>query len=241
MIDFLLSLIEQNEAINYKLIVSVVLGYVLFLWFIVCIWVFFDAKKRYSSIYSSFFFMIFVLIFGIPAILFYILIRPEHTLEEEYYINLALSGEKELKPILFDGDRGFDISINFSVQPKENENDKHKMMMNVEWMPSRKGSFEFKKSEELIKKGKKLEISKFRDKIISNLNRKIKSLKARINEIEEKRKQKKDELKKKKEEEKKAKIEKEKAKGEEKKKLEEQKNNKKLDKIVDGKVQKEKK
>jgi len=133
--NFLLNLVQVNEEINYSLIISIVASYLLLMWFVVCIWVFFDAKKRYESITSHLFFFLFVLLFGIPALIFYIMIRPEHTLEEDYYMNLALSGEKEVAPIFFDGENGFDISINLSIDPKKEKSDKHKMVMDFEWTP----------------------------------------------------------------------------------------------------------
>lgn len=139
MIDFLLSLIEVNEGVNYALLISLFIAYFFIIWFVICIWVFFDAKKRYPSVVTSVLFALFVLLFGPPAIIFYIMIRPEHTLEEEYFMDLALGGEKEALPIYFDGNKGFDISINFSVQPKASSCDKHKMTMNMEWMPHKSG------------------------------------------------------------------------------------------------------
>lgn len=135
MLDFFLNLIEVNESVNYALIISVIVSYFLVIWFIVSIWVFFDARKRYPLLITSTLFALFTVLFGPPALIFYIMVRPEHTLEEDYYMSFALSGEKEARPIYFDGNRGFDISINLSLQPKESDKDKHKMRMNVEWAP----------------------------------------------------------------------------------------------------------
>ncbi len=133
--EFLLNLLKVNEEINYSLIVAIVFSYFFLIWLVICIWVYFDARKRYVSGITCVCFALFVLVFGPPALMFYIMIRPEHTIEEEYYINLALSGEKESKPIYFDGDKGFDISINLSVQPRENDKGQHRMDMRVEWYP----------------------------------------------------------------------------------------------------------
>jgi len=138
MADYILSLVKVNEEINYSTIVSLIVAYLFFMWFIICLWIFFDARKRYGSIFVSVGLFLFALVFNFPALIFYIMIRPEHTLEEEYYLNLALSGEKQTKPIYFDGKHGFDIMLNLSVQPKENGNDKHKMNMAVSWVPQKK-------------------------------------------------------------------------------------------------------
>ena len=135
--NFLLDLVQVNEGIDYSLIVTIVVAYFVFLWFVISIWVFIDAKKRYDSLIIRVLVWLFVLLFGPPALIFYILIRPEHTLEEEYYMNMALSGDRELKPIHFDGEKGFEIALNISVQPREIDADKHKMYMNVEWSPQK--------------------------------------------------------------------------------------------------------
>lgn len=139
MIDFFLNLIKVNESVDYAMLISILVSYFFIIWFVICIWVFNDARKRYIKFITSFLFTLFVLLFGPPALIFYILVRPEHTLEEDYLINLALSGEREMKPIYFDGDSGFDISINLSVQPKNSADDKHKLNMSIDWMPQKKG------------------------------------------------------------------------------------------------------
>ncbi|MBU0975926.1 MAG: hypothetical protein ABIE03_03380 [Patescibacteria group bacterium] len=157
--DFLLDLIKVNEDVNYSFIISLFVGYFFIIWFIISLWVFFDAKKRHSSVVLCILYWFFVFVFGPPALVFYIMIRPEHTLEENYYMNLALSGEKSVRPIYFDGNKGFDISINLSVQPKEAEDSEHKMYMNVEWFPNDQKGAELGKprkrgeSIRIIKKG----------------------------------------------------------------------------------------
>jgi len=135
MVDFFLNLVKVNEGIDYAFWISICVAYFFIIWFIVCIWVFSDARRRYENTIHSVLFFLFTLLFGPPALIFYIMIRPEHTLEEDYLINLALSGERELKPIYFDGEHGFDIAINLSVQPKTEASDNHKMNMSIQWMP----------------------------------------------------------------------------------------------------------
>lgn len=143
MADYILDLLNANETINYSIILSFIAAYIIFMWFIVSIWLFTDAKKRYQSSIQPLLFAFFILFFGPPALIFYIMIRPEHTLDEDYFINLALSGEKQSRPIYFDGDKGFDISINLSVQPRESSDDnKHKMNVEVSWMPKDKSRLE---------------------------------------------------------------------------------------------------
>lgn len=161
MSEFILNLIKVNESIDYPLIIAVVIAYFLFIWLVICGWVFFDAKKRYGSFLTPILYFLFVLFGNVPAAIFYIMIRPEHTLEEDYYINLALSGEKELRPIVFDGDRGFDLTLNISVQPKQSEEDKHKMMMNVEWVPQRVEKEQSVKTQQRISTPRKGKVKSF--------------------------------------------------------------------------------
>lgn len=155
--NFVLDLLKVNEGLNYGLIAAIILSYLFFIWFIVSLWVFVDARKRYKHLATPFLFMILSLFLGLPFLIFYIMARPEHTLEEDYYVNLALSGEKELKPIVFDGEKGFEISLNLSVQPRQTAEGKHTMAMSVEWMPQRLAPIELGKerSKNLGKAAKK--------------------------------------------------------------------------------------
>ncbi|MFC1780194.1 hypothetical protein ACFLY9_00660 [Patescibacteria group bacterium] len=217
--DFLLNLVQVNESINYSLIISVIVSYFFFIWFVVCIWIFFDARKRYESTITPALFCVFILIFGIPALIFYIMIRPEHTLEEDYYMNLALSGEKALKPICFDGDKGFDISINMAVQPKTEKDGKHKMEMQVAWIPQKfqsQGKVQKKRGSKASGFGKK--VASQWNGFIQNLNSSLQNLGTRT---KSEKKQTKEELEKKQENESKKQT----RKVEEKKKQEEKKKN----------------
>jgi hypothetical protein len=217
--DFLLNLVQVNESINYSLIISVIVSYFFFIWFVVCIWIFFDARKRYESTITPALFCVFTLTFGIPALIFYIMVRPEHTLEEDYYMNLALSGEKTLKPIYFDGDKGFDISINMAVQPKTAKDEKHKMEMQVAWIPQK---FQSQKNIQQRSGGKTTGLSKKVtsqwNSFIQNLNSSLQNLGTRLKPV---KKQTKKEPKKKQESESKKQTKK----PEEKKKQEEKKKN----------------
>jgi len=163
MADFLLGFIQVNEEINYSLIISLIAGYLFTIWIIICLWVFSDTRKRYKHFIVQFGITFLVFLLGLPFLIFYIIIRPEHTLEEDYYINMALSGEKDLKPIEFDGNRGFDISFNISVSPKETPDGKHSMNMGISWMPQGSASIGNKPAEVVTlqvqdKKKKKINI-----------------------------------------------------------------------------------
>lgn len=229
--DFLLDLVRVNEEINYSLIISVVVGYLFFVWFIICVWVYFDARKRFVSNFTSIAFAFFSLIFGPPALIFYIMVRPEHTLEEDYLMNMALSGEKQAKPIYFEGNKGFDITFNLSVKPKAKKDGKHKMDMMVEWYPTDE-EFESKKPD------KKNNAEKFFVKIGNFIRHTKESIDKKIKEITEKETGKKGKKKLKKEGKN---IDKNKKKEERNKKLEKEKEEKKKEKKKKGSNKKKKK
>ena len=155
MSDFFLEILDYNEGVDYALIISIVVGYLLVVWFVVCTWVFADSRQRYESFFTSVFLTIVVFLLGPPFLMIYILIRPEHTLEEDYYMNLALSGERELKPIQFDGDKGFDFNLNISVEPKKTKDKKHEMNMNIAWIPQSYERDSYKRGDKVEKEERK--------------------------------------------------------------------------------------
>ena len=136
--EFILSLIDTNQGINYNLVIIGVLAYLAILWIAICIWVYTDARKRYESIIYPIIIFLFVLVFNIPALIFYVMIRPDFTFEEEELLEAAVYNRKKLEPIIFSGTEGFDISLNLRVIPRRNEDgqSKHEMDLDVSWIPT---------------------------------------------------------------------------------------------------------
>ena len=186
--DFFLDLVKVNEEINYGMIAAIIFSYLFAIWFVISLWVFFDAKKRYSNIVTPILFTLIIIFLGPPFLVVYILIRPEHTLEEDYFINLALSGEKDMKPIIFEGEKGFDLTLNLSVQPRQTADGKHEMALQVGWMPT-----DLKKTSNKIKKAGPGKITSFFYAFGQTMSRSIKSIKLpekpkKSEKIEEKKK-----------------------------------------------------
>ncbi len=74
-------LLEFNQY-NLPAITAVIGGYLLFLWLAVLAWVLKDITTRTQNFLTIFFFLTFILIGNVPALVIYLLLRPEKTLEE---------------------------------------------------------------------------------------------------------------------------------------------------------------
>lgn len=75
MIDFVARIIGSGN--DFPTILMGVIVYVALLWFLFSFWVFIDAKKRYKNTKLGVVFFLVVLIFNFPALVFYLLVRPE--------------------------------------------------------------------------------------------------------------------------------------------------------------------
>lgn len=84
MFDFLLEILELN--IDYRSILTYSLVYVLSLWLLFAVWVFFDAKKRYENSVLPYVLFLVVFVLNFPALIFYLIIRPEDT-DDYVYIH----------------------------------------------------------------------------------------------------------------------------------------------------------
>lgn len=80
MFDFLLEILELN--IDYRSILTYSLVYLLSLWLLFAVWIYFDAKKRYKNSVLPYILFLVVFILNFPALIFYLIIRPED--EEDY-------------------------------------------------------------------------------------------------------------------------------------------------------------
>ncbi len=59
-------------------------GFVLLLWLSVVVWTFQDVRRRTGSFLARFLATLFVLLFFLAGLVIYLILRPRHTLEEEY-------------------------------------------------------------------------------------------------------------------------------------------------------------
>lgn len=82
--------IAEGNIIEYQNIFFYVVLYLCSLWLLFAIWVYFDAKKRFEGSLLPFLLALVVFILNFPALMFYLIIRPED--EEDYTIIDGLSG-----------------------------------------------------------------------------------------------------------------------------------------------------
>jgi hypothetical protein len=85
MIDFLLKIAEAE--IDYRNFLVYFLAYIGILWLMFSLWVFFDAYKRFNRIVFAVLFFFIVFVFNFPALIFYLIIRPENEDEEFVILN----------------------------------------------------------------------------------------------------------------------------------------------------------
>lgn len=80
MFDFLIEILELN--IDYRSILTYIIIYIFSLWLLFAVWVYFDASKRYENVMVPLLLSIIVFILNFPALIFYLIIRPED--EDDY-------------------------------------------------------------------------------------------------------------------------------------------------------------
>jgi len=87
--EFILKQIQDNQNRDWDSIFKA-LGIFLFLfWICISIWVYFDVRTRYKRRITAILVTLFVFIFNIPALIIYVVLRPEHTKEEIKLIQSA--------------------------------------------------------------------------------------------------------------------------------------------------------
>ncbi len=124
--------------INYKTVLSYILIYMFSLWVLFCLWVFFDAKRRYTNKFLPFVFFVAVLILNFPALVFYLIVRPEEDEgDDEFFNNLfgnvsQARGGIDVPLVNFVGDTG-NVEFSFHLRlNKTYQNQPHDMKINVE-------------------------------------------------------------------------------------------------------------
>jgi hypothetical protein len=99
--EVLLKTIESLRGINFNNLWMYFLGYIGFIWILTCVWVFFDAKRRYNNQYVIWGITILVAVCNFPVLVLYVMLRPEHTKDElgiiqEGLVNLFIKQGKLL-------------------------------------------------------------------------------------------------------------------------------------------------
>ncbi len=115
-----------SSELDFNEVGKLFLIWIAALWVVFCVWVFVDAKKRYKSSAWAFFFFFAVLILNFPALVLYLIIRPEN--EENHVIYLAnestssVTGGVNVPLINFTGEDGLvKLSLSLSMSKGVNE------------------------------------------------------------------------------------------------------------------------
>ena len=129
--DFLVNILETN--INYSSILVIIFIYILLLWLMFSLWVGVDAKKRYKNTAIALGFSLLVLVLNIPALIFYLIIRPENDEDNVLYLHSDDNTTSGVNvPIInFKGEDGFVLSLQLKVGNIENSEKKSKNNMNI--------------------------------------------------------------------------------------------------------------
>lgn len=94
--DWLLSSIENLQNIDFGVFFMCIVAYIVLMWVIATFWVYFDARRRYKNIWIVILIALLVAPFNFPALILYIMLRPEYTRDdlaniEESIANLFIS------------------------------------------------------------------------------------------------------------------------------------------------------
>lgn len=151
MIDFVARIIGSGN--DFPTILMGVIVYVALLWFLFSFWVFIDAKKRYKNVRLGIVFFLVVLIFNFPALVFYLLVRPED--EGEFIVLPAdhLHNKGVNIPVVnFIGKDG-KVNLSFELRlSNEAISGTQDMAINIDWKSDKKefekiNNIEIKKEE----------------------------------------------------------------------------------------------
>lgn len=131
MVDLIAKLIS-GDGITTVLII--VIAYLVSLWFMFSFWVYLDAKKRYKRQLPALILFAAVFIFNFPALVFYLVTRPEN--EDDFVILPADNLDNRGVNIPIVNFVGADGKINLSFELKINNSqvlNNSDMAINVDW------------------------------------------------------------------------------------------------------------
>lgn len=182
MIDLIAKLISGDGLTSVLVGVAV---YLASLWVLFSFWVYLDAKKRYGKTYIAALFFVVVLIFSFPALVFYLITRPED--ENDYIIfpSENVSNKGVNVPIV--NFIGKDGKVNLSFELKINNPEflnNSDMAVNIDWK-SQKPEFvhEVKPVDVVVETPKAEEKSNKKDKRNKNNKRNERQQKPEVKSV----------------------------------------------------------
>ncbi len=128
--EFILKQIQDNQNRDWDSIFKALGIFLLLFWLCICIWVYFDVRTRYKRRITAILVTLFVLVFNIPALIIYVVLRPEHTKEEIRLIKSA-----NMFPISFDpkilGNSTTPLKLSFTLDVTPDPEGKNAPKINV--------------------------------------------------------------------------------------------------------------
>lgn len=111
----LINTVTGKEALQFSTVLTVVIFYLVLLWVAFCLWVLIDSYKRYKNILIAVGITLVVFVLNFPALILYLILRPE----EDYYMmpttNQAQGGV-EVPVIRFvDNEGNIKLALNLQV------------------------------------------------------------------------------------------------------------------------------
>lgn len=112
--SLILDFLDFNKNIDYGIIIPLAFLYVFIFWFIVSGWVYFDSKKRTKNKVKGLLIGFGNLIFGVPYLILYLLIRPSD-FELEADLLSEASGGVNVPVVNFVGKDGMVMSLELRI------------------------------------------------------------------------------------------------------------------------------
>jgi hypothetical protein len=128
--DFLLDLIDINEKVNFDIVLPIIGGWLILFWLAICTWVAKDAYKRYEfNKKLAIIWFIGVFFFGIPGVMFYLIVRPEELDQNSYFgggVNVPIAN--------FVGtDGNFVMGLQLKINNTELTEQVRDMKLSIDW------------------------------------------------------------------------------------------------------------
>ncbi len=124
MFETLVGSITGDGAIDFNVVLQGFGIYLALLWIALCVWVYADASKRYKNMLVAVLVTLFVFILNFPALIIYLVIRPEEEFlikDEMSYSDSAVGGV-DVPLVKFTGEDGeVKLSLNLQISPSLNK------------------------------------------------------------------------------------------------------------------------
>lgn len=112
--SLILDFLNFNKNIDYGIVIPLAIIYIFIFWLIVSGWVYFDSRKRTRSKSRGIVIGIGNLVFGVPFLILYLLIRPsDYELEAE--VESAVNGGVNVPVVNFVGKDGMVMSLELRI------------------------------------------------------------------------------------------------------------------------------